>query len=56
MNDEGRRKGVTLLGIAGVVLIAFKLSGLISWPWWNVVLPQCFAVGFLLGKMARRDD
>ena len=32
-------KGVGLFGVLGIVFTVLKLTGVISWSWWLVLLP-----------------
>jgi len=39
-------QGIGLSGILGIVFIILKLTHVISWAWWLILLP--FYIGFIL--------
>lgn len=39
MSKQSNSSGVSLLGLLGILFIALKLTGVISWSWWWVLLP-----------------
>lgn len=39
MKQSQSQAGVTTLGLLGVMFVALKLTGVISWSWWWVTLP-----------------
>jgi hypothetical protein len=47
MNDNN---SIGFLGLLGLLFVALKLTGYISWSWWYVTLPFWggFALGFAL--------
>lgn len=44
--------GVGFLGLLCVLFIGLKLSGVIAWSWWLVLLPIYGGVALLLGFLA----
>ena len=45
-NNSTRTVGITFFDGLLLLLIAFKLAGLISWPWWAVIgLPFAILAG-----------
>lgn len=50
-NDKNRAGGgIGFLGMLAILFIGLKLAGIITWPWWVVMLPLWgpFAVAVLL--------
>ena len=40
--------GMSLFGVLGVIFVVLKLTGLISWSWWWVLLPWYAPIVFLI--------
>lgn len=38
-NESVRNSGVGFWGLLGIVFIALKLTHVVAWPWWKVLLP-----------------
>ena len=39
MKKQSTSNGIGILGVLGIVFITLKLVGVITWPWWVVLLP-----------------
>lgn len=48
--NTGSSSGIGILGLLGVLFVALKLMGVITWSWWAVTLP--FWGGFALVVIA----
>ena len=58
------KNNVTFLDLLGLLLIAFKLAGVIAWSWWAILCPLyvpwtlafiwAFLVAFVKSKAASR--
>ena len=46
-SQTGRRGGVGILGVVLIVLVTLKLAGLVSWPWWAVLMPLWLGLGWI---------
>ncbi|MBR3160080.1 MAG: hypothetical protein IKF14_13435 [Atopobiaceae bacterium] len=48
--SENTRTGITFLDLLAVMFIAFKIVGVVDWPWWVVLMPIWvpFAIGVVL--------
>lgn len=63
-NASTKGGGVGFLGLLSIAFIVLKLTGVISWSWWWVLLPlwgplALVAVMFvliLLGELAKADN
>lgn len=63
-NASTKGGGVGFLGLLSIAFIVLKLTGVISWSWWWVLLPlwgplALIAVMFvliLLGELAKADN
>ena len=49
--------GIGLLGILQIIFIVLKLTNLIAWSWWAVLIPTwiglgCFIIGLVIGIIA----
>ena len=63
-NASTRGGGVGFLGLLSIAFIVLKLTGVISWSWWWVLLPLwgplaiCVAtfVRILLGEICEADN
>ena len=60
MNNSG---GISFLGLLGILFIALKLTGYVTWSWWLVLLPlylpfavaiSLFVIGFVLLMIGKR--
>lgn len=40
--------GVGVLGVTQIVLIILKLTGLIMWPWWIILIPLWVSLGLMV--------
>lgn len=43
---------MTFLGLLAILFIALKLSGIIAWSWWWILLPAYAPVAIVLSIMA----
>lgn len=52
MNENKTTVGITFFDGLLLLLIGFKLAGLISWPWWAVIgLPFAILAGCILAAL-----
>ena len=47
-NSSSGSKGVSALGLLGVLFVALKLTDVIDWSWWWVTLPFWGGAAMLL--------
>lgn len=47
-----RSGGVSFLGLLALLFIGLKLGGVITWPWWLVLLPLYGPAAIFLGIVA----
>lgn len=40
--------GISFLGLLTIVFIVLKLTGVISWSWWLVLLPTLIPIGIVV--------
>jgi hypothetical protein len=45
-------QGIGVLGLLGVLFIGLKLTGVIGWSWWLVLLPFYAGLALLVGVLA----
>lgn len=45
MNKSG---GISFLGLLGILFIALKLTGYVTWSWWLVLLPLYLPLAVLV--------
>ena len=43
--------GVSLLHVMTFIFVVLKLTGVINWTWWLVLLPSLVNFGLILGMM-----
>ena len=46
MNKEPKSSGLGILPVLQVVFLVLKLTGLIDWSWWLVLVPLWTDIGF----------
>ena len=46
MNKEPKSSGLGILAVLQVVFLVLKLTGLIDWSWWLVLVPLWTDIGF----------
>lgn len=51
MKEKIIYRGPSILGILGIVFIALKLLGYISWSWWWVTAPFWTPIAFAVGLL-----
>jgi len=39
MSNNSNSSGISILGLLGIVFIVLKLTKVIDWSWWYVLLP-----------------
>ena len=48
MSKESKSSGLGILAVLQIVFLVLKLTGLIDWSWWLVLVPLCADIGFSL--------
>lgn len=48
MNNESKSSGLGILAVMQIVFLVLKLTGLIDWSWWLVLVPLWADIGFSL--------
>lgn len=48
MNKEVNTGGISFLGLLTIVFITLKLTNVITWSWWWVLLPLWGPMAFML--------
>ena len=48
MNKEPKSSGLGILAVLQIVFLVLKLTGLIDWSWWLVLVPLWTDIGFSL--------
>ena len=43
--------GVSFLHVLTLIFVVLKLTGVITWSWWTVLLPSLIYFGLILGVM-----
>ena len=46
MSEESKSSGLGTLAVLQVVFLVLKLTGLIDWTWWLVLVPLWTDIGF----------
>ena len=46
MSEESKSSGLWTLAVLQVVFLVLKLTGLIDWSWWLVLVPLLADIGF----------
>lgn len=46
MSEESKSSGLGILAVLQVVFIVLKLTGLLNWSWWLVLVPLWADIGF----------
>ena len=48
MNKESKSSGLGILAVLQIVFLVLKLTGLIDWSWWVVLVPLWTDIGLSL--------
>lgn len=48
MNNESKSSGLGISAVLQIVFLVLKLTGLIDWSWWLVLVPLWADIGFSL--------
>ena len=48
MNENPKSSGLGILAVLQIVFLVLKLTGLIDWSWWLVLVPLWTDIGFSL--------
>lgn len=48
MNNESKSSGLGISSVLQIVFLVLKLTGLIDWSWWLVLVPLWIDIGFSL--------
>ena len=48
MSEESKSSGLGISAVLQIVFLVLKLTGLIDWPWWLVLVPLWADIGFSL--------
>ena len=48
MNNKSKSSGLGILAVLQIVFLVLKLTGLIDWSWWLVLVPLWTDIGFAL--------
>ena len=48
MNEESKSSGLGISAVLQIVFLVLKLTGLIDWSWWLVLVPLWTDIGFSL--------
>ena len=43
--QSGGRRGLGVLGVLQIVFVVLKITNLITWSWWLVLLPIWISIG-----------
>ena len=46
MSNESKSSGLGILAVLQIVFLVLKLTGLIDWTWWLVLVPLWTDIGF----------
>ena len=46
MSEEQKSSGLGILAVLQIVFLVLKLTGLIDWSWWLVLVPLWADIGF----------
>ena len=46
MNEESKSSGLGISAVLQIVFLVLKLTGLIDWSWWLVLVPLWVDIGF----------
>lgn len=46
MSEESKSSGLGILAVLQIVFLILKLTGLIDWSWWLVLVPLWVDIGF----------
>lgn len=46
MNNESTSSGLGIVAVLQIVFLVLKLTGLIDWSWWLVLVPLWADIGF----------
>lgn len=46
MSKESKSSGLGILAVLQIVFLVLKLTGLIDWSWWLVLVPLWVDIGF----------
>lgn len=47
-NKKNTGRGIGTLGVVEIVFIILKLTNVINWPWWKVLIPFYIEVAILV--------
>jgi len=50
--QQSAASGIGVWGLLGVLFVGLKLTGFITWPWWQVTLPFWGPLALALGVSA----
>ena len=48
MNENPKSSGLGIVAVLQIVFLILKLTGLIDWSWWLVLVPLWVDIGFSL--------
>lgn len=48
MSEESKSSGLGISAVLQIVFLVLKLTGLIDWSWWLVLVPLWTDIGFCL--------
>ena len=48
MSEESKSSGLGISAVLQIVFLVLKLTGLIDWSWWLVLVPLWTNIGFIL--------
>ena len=48
MSEESKSSGLGISAVLQIVFLVLKLTGLIDWSWWLVLVPLWTDIGFAL--------
>jgi hypothetical protein len=48
MENKTQTTGVGILGVLQIVFIVLKLTGVITWSWWMVLMPLWINIGIII--------
>ena len=46
MSEESKSSGLGIVAVLQIVFLVLKLTGLIDWSWWLVLVPLWADIGF----------
>jgi len=48
-SSSSSSSGIGFVGLLQILFIGLKITGYISWPWWQVMLPIIISAGLTVG-------